>query len=83
MIPPTLGQLERLARLADQAEFGVLLDWLRAGGTALTRAAIRSADAQACGAASEMQDLIDTLANAKLLYDRARKTTASGSGAFS
>jgi len=83
MIPPTLDQLERLARLSEHSEFSVLLDWLRASGVRLTRNAIRSADPQSCGAATELLDLIDTLAQVKVLYDRARNTVPNGSDAFS
>lgn len=76
---PSLFRLESIAVLAERREFAVLLEWLDDERAKRTREALASADARACGAAALLQDLTDILANAKTLYDRARKTLA-GSG---
>jgi hypothetical protein len=75
----SLPRLEALARLAERHEYAALLAWLEEERTKRTREALQTADARACGAAALLQDLTDTLANVKPLYDHARKT-ASGSG---
>lgn len=74
-----LPQLEALAKLSERYEYAVLMAVLRDECAKRTREALNTANPQACGAAALLQDLIDTLGNARILYDRARKT-AIGSG---
>ncbi len=76
---PSLPQLEALSKLAERHEYAVVLAWLDEERVKRIREALHTANPQACGAAALLQDLADTLKNAKILYDRARKTVA-GSG---
>lgn len=75
-----LPQLEAIAKLSERYEYAVLMAVLRDECAKRTREALNTANPQACGAAALLQDLIDTLGNARILYDRARKTAAGGSG---
>lgn len=75
----SLSQLEALAKLAERSEYRVLLTWLDDERAKRTREALHTANPQACGAAALLQDLTDTLANVKILYNHARKTV-TGSG---
>lgn len=79
MMNLSLARLEALSKLTERHEYAVLLAWLEEESAKRTREALNTANPQACGAAALLQDLTDTLANARTLYDRARKTV-DGSG---
>jgi predicted LPLAT superfamily acyltransferase len=75
----SLLQLEALAKLAERHEYAVLVAWLDDERGKRVREALHTANPQACGAAALLQDLTDTLANVRELYNQARNT-AKGSG---
>lgn len=69
-------QIKRLYQLSQQDEFKTLLDWMKASADKITRDALQSADARACGAAAMLQDLTDLLGSVETLYKDRRNTTA-------
>jgi hypothetical protein len=57
--------LEAIVRLQRTQDFEIFTAWLRAKTQELTRSALRTATPQICGAANELQDLVDKLTSAR------------------
>ena len=62
--------LKALTSLESSPEWEVFLGWLKVSRTEITHTALQTADAKLCGAAFELQQIIETLETARQKLER-------------
>lgn len=65
MKTPSSDVLRSLVSLSGNSDWERVVGWLRASRTELTHSALQSADAKLCGAAYELQLILETLEGAR------------------
>ena len=75
MKSPTRDTLEAIVQLSStDRSWTMLMTWLKLTVADLTHRALQSADARMCGAAFELQDLVDKLESARSTLDKMKNS---------